>query len=149
GQPPRTLAGAGRDEPRQAARLPLDVGDGRVEVVREPDERQRLLPRLVVDGAGAGLPVADDALDEPVERRHGSGDVEGAHVEGAGEAADVVDVHVRHGGRHDRAVLVVDGVVEEGEVEVGHRAIAARWADAGGRTANGLSPPAIRGWWGR
>src|SRR5205809_3233860 len=98
GQPPRTLAGAGRDELRQAAGLPLDVGDGRVEVVCEPDERQRLLPRLVVAGAGAGLPVAADALDQPAERRHGSGDVDGSYVAGAAEAAAAVAVYVRQDG---------------------------------------------------
>jgi hypothetical protein len=41
-----------------------------------------------------------------------------------------MDVHVRHRGGDDLPVLVEDGVMEEGEVEIGHLKVHRRDAEA-------------------
>src|SRR5213594_38554 len=64
GQTPATLACAGRDQAREHARLALDVRDHRVEVGREPRQRERLLARVVIGRARPRVPVAHDALDQ-------------------------------------------------------------------------------------
>src|SRR6058998_803643 len=122
GQTPATLACAGRDQAREHARLALDVRDHRVEVGGEPRQRERLLARVVVGRARPRVPVAHDALDQAAECRYRRCDVEGSHVVGAREAPEVVHVQVGDGGGHHGAVLVVDGVMEERQVEVTHRA---------------------------
>src|SRR5690348_10800546 len=62
-QPATALPRACRHQPRHHALLALDVGDDRVEVVREARERERFLARVVVCRTRTGVPVTHDALD--------------------------------------------------------------------------------------
>ena len=84
------------------------------------DQGERLLAGVVVGGSRSGVPVPDDALDQPAEGGDGRRHVERLDAVGAREARKVVDVHIGDRGRDHRTVLVVDGVVEEGDVEIAH-----------------------------
>src|SRR5262249_38338126 len=70
---------------------------------------------------------------EPTQGRDGGGDVAGVESEGPGETGEIVHVEVGDGGGHNRAVLVVDRVMEKRQVERRHRITLRASRASGGR----------------
>src|SRR5262245_50162222 len=91
-----------------------------IQGIAESDERKSILARFIVDTAVAVLPVVKDLFRQSLQGAHWRDDKVAFHPIGASRTGDIMDVHVGNRGRHHLMILVVNRVVNECEVNVGH-----------------------------
>ncbi len=99
------------------AGLSLDGDDRVVESVANPRQRQRIFARHVVLAAIAELPVIDDFEREFLQRLDRRDEKKPLDAVGSAGAADIVDIHVGDRRGDDLAVLIVNRIMQQGEID--------------------------------
>src|SRR6266550_3026240 len=109
----------GRSDPQQRL-LPtflFDVNQHVVQGIFDADQSQRFLASDVVLTAIALLPMIDYFVGELLQGLHRCSYIEAVNPVGPSRAGNVMNVHVGHGCGYYLAILVVDRVMEQRDID--------------------------------